>query len=130
MARHLDWREGQKHRVSGWLMLVLRYAITRAPADRMALMADATELDAAGGPDRSFSYFAKTTSEICEALDKSGDGRSKSILTTHATRIEEPRLRAAFCACLGIPDERSLRHERLQATRRDHRDLWKGLGKR
>lgn len=130
MVGHLDWMEGQQHRVGGWLMLVLRYAITRAPADRMALAAHAVELDASGGPDRAFSYFARTSSEICGAIDKPVDERSKSILVGHAARIEDPRLRAAFCACLGIPDERSLRRDRLQATRRGDRDLWKGLGKR
>jgi hypothetical protein len=130
MVGHLDWMEGQQHRVSGWLILVLCYAITRAPADRMALTAHAAELDASGGPDQAFSYFARTSSEICGAIDTSVDEHSKSVLAGHAARIEEPRLRAAFCACLGIPDERTLRRDRLQATRRDDRDLWKGLAKR
>jgi hypothetical protein len=130
MAGKLDWIEGQHHRVTAWLMLLLRFAITRAVGDRMALMAQAAELDALGGPDQAFSYFTRTSSEICEVIGKPADAHSQSVLAGHAARIEEPRLRAALCACLDIPDKQAARRDRLHATGRNNRDLWKGLKER
>lgn len=97
-----DWRE---RRIREWLLLLLRFAITRQPSDRTAALAMADELDSLGGNwrPRAPRFFFKTTSEVCNAIIESGDGtNTNAVLRTHASRIIDPRLRQAFRAAVGL----------------------------
>ena len=98
-----DWRE---RRVSEWLLLLLRFAVTRQPPDRTAALAMADELDSLGGcwRPRAPRFFFKTTSEVCTAIVEFGDGpnNTSAVLRTHASRIKDPRLREAFRAAVGL----------------------------
>lgn len=98
-----DWRE---RRIREWLLLLLRFAVTRQPSDRNAVFAIADELDALGAQWRPspFRFFLKTSREICNAVVEAGDGpnNTNAVLRTHASRIEDTRLRQAFRAAVRL----------------------------
>src|SRR5262249_6005372 len=86
------WRE---RRIREWLLLLLRFAVTRQPSDRNAVFAMADELDALGAHWRPspFRFFLKTSRNICDAIVAAGDGpdNTNAVLRTHASRIKNPR---------------------------------------
>jgi hypothetical protein len=98
-----DWRD---RRIKEWLLLLLRFAVTREPSDRTAVLAMADELDALGvqGRRRAFRFFLKTSVEVCKAIIEAGDGHNTNnvVLRTHALRIGDPRLKQAFRAAVGL----------------------------
>jgi hypothetical protein len=98
-----DWRE---RRIREWLLLLLRFAVTRESSDRTAALAMADELDSLGGDWRPQAprFFFKTTSAVCRAIVEVGDGpnNTNAVLRNHASRIEDPRLREAFRAAVGL----------------------------
>lgn len=99
-----DWRDRQ---VREWLLLLLRFAITREPSDRTAVLAMADELDSLDGRWRPNAprFFLRTSREVCEAVLWNG-GHNNAALLTHVSRIDDPRLRQAFRAAVGL--QRSL----------------------
>ncbi len=117
-------------RIREWQFLLLRFAITGDAIDQAAAASVAQPLDAAvmqRAP--SFTYFARTTSEICNAIAGPRDAHTRSILQRFAARIDDERLRAAFVACLELEDRPAL-PARSRATWRDRHDIWRGLPKR
>src|SRR6266508_2011765 len=130
-----DWRE---RKVREWLLLLLRFAVTREPSDRSAALAMAEELDSLGvrwrpaGP----SFFLRTSDEVCEAIRAVGDGHNNAVLRRHVGRIEDPRLRRAFQAAVGpqqtpavvgLQQSSEPQREGAKSKTRKNRDLWKGL---
>jgi hypothetical protein len=97
-------------KVREWLLLLLRFAVTREPADSAAALAVADELDSLGvrRKRRAPSFFLRTSNEVCEAILAVGDGHDVSdgddnaVLRRHVARIEDPRLRRAFEAAVGL----------------------------
>lgn len=130
MSAQLPWPENTEHHVRDWLLLLLRFAITREAEDRATVMAYAAALDspACTGPS-SFGFFARTSTQICDAILQSHEDSARQLLRKHATAIDDPRLRTAFLASLGL-DEVSQRQQRRQAMWRERDDLWRGLPKR
>lgn len=116
-----DWRAD---RVREWLLLLLRFAITRGPRDEAAALAMADEIDAIGlrwrpsGP----SFFRRTTGELCQAITALDDPKRATTLKSHIARIDEPRLRSAFQAAVEL--ERKSPPASAEGKRRD---LWTGL---
>src|SRR5580704_13552891 len=102
-----DWRD---RKVRDWLLLLLSFAVTREPADLAAALAVADELDSLGvrRKRRAPSFFLRTSNEVCEAILAVGDGHDVSdgddnaVLRRHVARIEDPRLRRAFEAAVGL----------------------------
>jgi len=90
-----DWR-GRK--LQEWLLLLLRFAITREPSDRSAALAMADELDSLGGQWRPSAarFFLKTTEEVRSAIPAANQWDNHRVLFRHVTRIDDPRLRRAF----------------------------------
>jgi len=96
-----DWED---RRAREWLLLLLRFAIVRAPSDRVAAHAMAQALDSLGAPSRPAQqphFFVKTSHEVCDAIVATGDRRN-AILLRHIARIEHPRLRRAFQAAVDL----------------------------
>lgn len=87
-----------------WLLLLLRYAVTRDSGDRVAALAMADELDSLGCRWRPSSpnFFQKTSNEVCEAIRAPNEGESIICLHKHIARIDHPRLRQAFQAAVGL----------------------------
>jgi hypothetical protein len=90
----------QERKIRDWLLLLLRFAVTRESGDRLAVLTAAHELDASGPAAPRF--FNRTTKEVCEAILAPGDQHSRDVLRRHAERIEDPRLRRAFEAALDL----------------------------
>jgi hypothetical protein len=116
-----DWRAS---RIREWLLLLLRFAITRDPKDEAAVIAMADEMDALGLQWRPSapSFFRRTSSEVCKMVIALDDPRRATILKRHIARIDDPRLRRAFQAAVDI--------ERRSSTapyEEKRRDLWAGL---
>jgi hypothetical protein len=91
-------------KVREWLLLLLRFAITRAPTDQSAALAMADELDSLDPRWRPTAptFFARTSNEVCQAILMAGNRRANQVLEKHAKRIQEPRLRRAFRAAVGL----------------------------
>ena len=116
-----EWRAAQ---IREWLLLLLRFAITRDPGDQAAVLSVATEIDSLG-PQRKQStpsFFRRTSSEVCEAIITNDDPRRATILAKHLARIEDLRLRRAFHAAIDLADASP---QVSSETKRP--DLWAGL---
>jgi hypothetical protein len=124
-----DWRD---RKIREWLLLLLRFAVTREPSDRSAVLAMADELDSLGARWRPAAptFFARTSSEVCELILAVSDGHDHAVLRRHAARIEDPRLRRAFRAAVGFEQPPAPQPGPMKDRRRKSRDLWKGLPKR
>jgi hypothetical protein len=75
------------------------------------------------GATRSMTYFVRTTVEVCQAIDWGNNRPRAPVLRRHLARIENPRLRGAFRAAVGLEDFNAPRLS--QASSREY--LWKGL---
>jgi hypothetical protein len=86
------------------LLLLLRFAVTREPADWSAALAMAEEIDSLDPRWRPAapSFFLRTSKEVCEAILAAGSRHANQVLEKHAKRIPEPRLRRAFRAAVGL----------------------------
>lgn len=129
MCARWDRTEERDHRVQEWQLRLLRFAITRALDDRSTFIASAIELDSAVGLESSFTFFVRTSHQLCDAIVRTRDTQTASTLYEHAKRIDDPRLRAAFLASLDLKEVTSPR-QRPQAAWRTRHDLWKGMPKR
>jgi hypothetical protein len=94
----------RERKIRNWLLLLLRFAVTRESADRMAALAAADELDVfeAEGRTAAPSFFNRTSRQVCEAILAPGDQHSQEVLRRHAGRIDDPRLRRAFQAAVDL----------------------------
>ncbi|MBX9846612.1 MAG: hypothetical protein K2Z80_32865 [Xanthobacteraceae bacterium] len=126
---NVDPDDNRRRRLHEWLFLLLRYAITRDPPDRAAVLAMADELDSLGVRWRPAApqFFLQTSHEVCDAILASGDRRTAA-LRKHAARIEHVRLRRAFLAAIDIPLRSDAPEETTGRASREH--LWLGLAKR
>src|SRR5262249_12595122 len=88
MLPELDSEETCRRRLHEWLLLLLRFAVTRDPADRSAALAMADELDSLGMRWRPAGprFFLQTSDEVCDAVLASGEWRMAA-LRKHAARI-------------------------------------------
>lgn len=96
--------DGSDRLFHAWKLALLRFAVTRDEADRLNVAALAAELDRLGGrrtADETFHFFRRTSSQLCAAI--SGQPQNAAdILDRFCRQIEEPRLRLAFAAAVGI----------------------------
>ena len=119
-----DWRD---RKIREWLLLLLRFAVTREPADRFAVLSLAEELDSVGPWWRPAapSFFQRTSEEVCAAIGAAGGAQNVAVLQRHVTRIDDARLRRAFAAAVGF--QRPNPQRAMKRARRKALDLWKGL---
>jgi hypothetical protein len=87
-----------------WQLAVLRFAVTLSDSDRLNVTAIAAELDRLGGRrsgEDSLHFFRRTSFHLCAAID----GRqqdAKATLDRFCKQIDQPRLRLAFAAAVGL----------------------------
>ena len=116
-----DWRA---ERIREWLLLLLRFAVTRDAKDEAAASAMGDEIDAIGqrwrppGP----SFFRRTTDEICKAITAPDGAERATILKKHLARIDDPRLRRALAAATDVERRPSPAFSKIDGQR-----LWAGL---
>ena len=107
-----------------WLLLLLRFAITRLPADEATVLARADELDRVGQCHSCFvpTFFHRTTVDVCEAIRVDGMPGRDGILKRLFARIDNPHLKRAFEAAVGLDHK-----PRGGASRLRRQTLWSGL---
>lgn len=121
-----DTGERNEKLVQSWLLAVLRFAVTLDNNDRLAVHAIATEIDGRDARSTGFSFFRKTSAELCNAIADPQHASSPAILQRHLDRMGSGRLKQAFAATVGLcgPQPGS----KLKPAGPDGRhDLWKGL---
>jgi hypothetical protein len=105
-----------------WLLLLLRFAITREPADATAVVSIASDLDSLGLQPQQLAptFFRRTSAEVCNAIVKRDDDPERVVaLKRHLARIDERRMRRAFEAAVDFKESRR--------SRRKQPRLWDGL---
>ena len=121
-----DWTD---RKVREWLLLLLTFAVTRDPTDHSAALAAADEPDSLGVRWQRTAprFFLRKSNEVCEAILAASDGNNNAVLRRHVARIDEPRLRRAFRAAVGLQETSDVRQEVAQSKRRKDPGLCKGL---
>jgi hypothetical protein len=116
-------------KVRGWLLAILRYAVTLEQTDRAAAAAIAQNLDGAesGHGQTGFRFFTKTNSEFCDAIADRDTPQAANALEGHLRRIEDLRLRRALEAAIG---EAPASAAPPAPKRSNYANLWKGLRQR
>ena len=121
-----DWHA---RTLRAWQLALLRFAVTLDNADRLAVMAIASEIDRLdpqhdGKPD--FSFFRRTSAALCAAILQP-DEFTSTVLRQYLARIDDDRLKRAFAATIEADQPRpSPVGKAIQ-----HDDgLWKGLPSR
>ena len=121
-----DWRD---RKLREWLLLLLRFSITRESRDHAAVLAVADELDSLSVQWRPAapSFFLRTSNEVCDAICAPDEGYSTAHLRKHIARIDDPRLRQAFRAAVGLEQTSEQQEKIAQNQRRIYRALGNGL---
>jgi len=103
--------------VASWLLLLLRYAVTREPSDRSAALAMADELDSLGGQWRPTAprFFLKTIEDVCLAIPAVNDRHNYRVLLRHLARIDDSRLRRELFKRLLVFSKRLNCNDRARA---------------
>ena len=110
-------RDGwQTQKVRDWLLAIVRFAITLESVDRQTVLAVAQEMDGLGFlPGRScFSYFVRTSTDLCRAIADRDDPGRTATLRRHLAAIADRRLRQTTAAAV---DLEGARQARLSAAR-------------
>lgn len=117
--------EERSRRITGWLLTVLRFAVTRAAADSMCVLEAARAIDrnSTDARDPSFSFFVRTSVGLCDAIAAPDHAARDATLRRYFDFIDDRRLRAALEAAAGIHAGPPVGG----GAARKPRDLWKGL---
>jgi hypothetical protein len=109
-----------ERKLRDWMLCLLRFAITQTSGDQVEALALASELDT-HGDSGGLTYFQRTSVEVCRAIVVR-DENGMRILRQFISRIEEPRLRSAFSAAVGL--DAGSKNEAREFRRTS---LWRGL---
>ena len=121
-----DWRA---RTLRAWQLAMLRFAVTLDHADRLAVMAIASEIDRlgpepSGQPD--FGFFRRTSAELCAAILQPNE-LTAPLLQRYLARIDDDRLRRAFAAAIEVDQAKT--RPVAKPFKRDNQ-LWRGLSSR
>jgi hypothetical protein len=121
-----DWHA---RTLRAWQLAVLRFAVTLDNADRLAVMAIASEIDRLG-PERGgrpdFGFFRRTTAELCAAILQPNE-LTATLLHQYLARIDNDRLKHAFAAAIEVDQAKT--SSVAKPFKRGNR-LWRGLSSR
>lgn len=129
MSSSVPGKEWHAKTLRTWQFAILRFAVTMDNADRLAVMAIASEIDRLG-PEQDgkpdFDFFRRTSAELCAAILQP-DELASAILRQHLAQIDDDRLKRVFAAAIGAdaPKESSV----SKSFKRDN-GLWRGLSPR
>jgi hypothetical protein len=129
MSSSLPGNEWRARTLRAWQLAILRFAVTLDNADRLSVMAIASEIDRLG-PERDgkpdFNFFRRTSAELCAAILRPNEFTS-TILRQYLAQIGDDRLKRVFEAAIGTdqPKVPSV----SKSFKRDN-GLWKGLSSR
>jgi hypothetical protein len=122
----MDW---YVQTLRAWQLAILRFAVTLDNADRLAVLMIASEIDRLdprqdGNPD--FSFFRRTSAELCAAILRPNELAS-AVLRQYLARIDDDRLKRVFAAAIEA-DEPMISPVSKPVKRGN--GLWKGLSSR
>jgi hypothetical protein len=129
MSSSVPGKEWHAKTLRAWQLAILRFAVTLDNADRLAVMAIASEIDRLG-PEQDgkpdFGFFRRTSVELCAAILQPNELTS-TILRQYLARIDDDRLKRAFAAAIesDLPKASSV----AKPFKRDN-GLWNGLSSR
>lgn len=112
-----------------WQLALLRFAVTLADDDKLAVLAAAGEIDRLGlngGRESDFRFFRRTSAELCVSISDPEKAGSQ-VLHRFLAQIEDERLKRSFAAATGYQRPEKPRVSK-PSGRNDH--LWRGLGPR
>jgi hypothetical protein len=118
-----DWHA---RTLRAWQLAVLRFAVTLDNADRLAVVAIASEIDRLDGPHdvpRDFRFFRRTSAELCAAILQPNELTS-TLLRQYLARIDDGRLRRALAAAMEVNQPKATS---VNKTAGRNGRLWRGL---
>ena len=112
-----------------WQLALLRFAVTLADDDKLAVLAAAGEIDRLGrngGRESDFRFFRRTSAELCASISDTENAGSH-VLRQFLAQIDDERLKRSFAAATGYrwPEKRPV----SKPTGRND-NLWRGLSPR
>ena len=126
MSSCVPGNEWHARTLRAWQPAILRFAVTLDNADRLAVMAIASEIDGLarrhdGKPD--FDFFRRTSAKLCAAILRPNELTS-TVLRQYLARIDDGRLKHIFAAAteVGQPKVSS----GSKPIKRDDK-LWRGF---
>jgi hypothetical protein len=128
----MDWQDTVEPYVGllrAWHLAILRFALTRENADRLGVLAIANQIDRRGrlgDMQPGFSFFRRTSAELCAAIPRRQDG-DDAVLNRYLAEIDDARLHRALAAALDVPTPKP---DLVRKPLRPNRDLWRGLPSR
>ncbi|SRR6266481_4399540 len=129
MSSSVPGNEWRARTLRAWQLAILRFAVTLDNADRLAIMAIASEIDRLG-PERDgkpdFGFFRRTSAELCAAILQPNE-LTATLLHQYLARIDDGRLKRAFAGA--IEADQTKTSSVTKPFRRDSR-LWRGLALR
>jgi hypothetical protein len=114
---HPTAQDLQRRKIREWLLALLRFSLTLESGDRAAVTAIADEMDRLGfvAKKPGFSFFLRTSIDVCDAVADLEQAGRKQILREHLARIDDLRLRRAFLAVFDIEAQH------VEPTKQDRR---------
>lgn len=112
-----------------WHLALLRFAVTQENADRLGVLAVANEIDGLGRRQEdkaSFSFFRKTSLEVCAAILQR-DEAADTFLRQYLAQIDDVRLKRALATALEIELPQSAAEK---SRSKPAPSLWRGLPSR
>jgi hypothetical protein len=129
MSSSAPGNEWRARTLRAWQLAILRFAVTLDNADRLAVMAIASEIDRLG-PERDgkpdFGFFRRTSTKLCAAIQRPNE-LTATLLHQYLARIDDDRLKRAFAGA--IEADQTKTSPVIKPFRRDSR-LWRGLSSR
>ena len=125
MCSSVPRSEWHARTLRAWRLAMLRFAVTLDNADRLAVMAIASEIDRLGcqhdgKPD--FGFFRRTSAELCATILQPNEF-TPAVLRQYLVRIDDDRLKRVFAAiCADEPKVSSV----AKSRKRDN-DPFRGL---
>jgi hypothetical protein len=121
-------KEWHARTLRAWQLALLRFAVTKDNADRLAVMAIAGEIDRLA-PERDrkpdFDFFHRTSAELCAAILRPNELTS-TVLRRYLARIDDDRLKRVFSAAIEADQPKAAVSKPLKRET----GLWKGLSAR
>jgi hypothetical protein len=126
MSSSVSGVEWHAKTLRAWHLAILRFAVTLDNADRLAVLAIASEIDRLGPQQdgtADFSFFRETSAELCAAILQPNEFASV-VLRQYLARIDDDRLKRAFAATIEAYQPKG--SSAGKHFKRD-RGLWRGL---
>jgi hypothetical protein len=123
MYDELERNGWHARKIQDWLLAIVRFAITLEPADRQAVLAIAQEMDGLGFlPGRSsFSYFGRTSGDLCRAIAHRNDPGRTAIMRRHLAAIGNRRLRQTTAVAIHLQGAQQTRVSEARLAGRNGR---------